>query len=76
MVAGVTRSHDEIAQGLMGMAVTAKFFDVLRVRRLVGRTLIPGEDRIGVEAKTKSDFRIYVNPTILSCPATQPSSAA
>jgi predicted permease len=46
IVASLTRSRDEIARGTMGMAVSANFFDVLRVRPALGRTFLPGEERV------------------------------
>ena len=46
IVASVTRSREEIAQGLMGLAVTTNFFEVLRVRPALGRTFLPLEDRV------------------------------
>jgi putative ABC transport system permease protein len=44
VLASLTRSRDEIAQGTLGMAVSADFFDVLRVRPALGRTFLPGEE--------------------------------
>lgn len=44
-LASLTRSRDEVAQGAMGMAVSANFFDVLRVRPALGRAFLPSEER-------------------------------
>jgi predicted permease len=43
--ASLTRSRDEVARGTTGTAVSANFFDVLRVRPALGRTFLPSEDR-------------------------------
>jgi predicted permease len=45
VLASLTRGRDEIARGTMGMAVSANFFDVLRVRPALGRGFLPGEER-------------------------------
>jgi predicted permease len=45
VVASLTRSRDEIAQGTTGWAVSANFFDVLRVRPALGRGFLPSEER-------------------------------
>jgi predicted permease len=45
VLASLTRSRDEIAVGTMGLAVSADFFDVLRVRPVLGRTFVPAESR-------------------------------
>ena len=45
VLASLTRSRGEIAVGTLGMAVSANFFDVLRVRPALGRTFLPGEER-------------------------------
>jgi hypothetical protein len=39
------RRRDESARGTFGLAVSANFFDVLRIRPLLGRTFLPDEDR-------------------------------
>jgi predicted permease len=46
VLASLTRSRDEIAQGTMGQAVSANFFDVLRVRPRLGRGFLPEEERV------------------------------
>jgi predicted permease len=43
--ASLTRNRDEIARGTTGTAVSANFFDVLRIRPALGRTFLPSEDR-------------------------------
>jgi predicted permease len=40
------RRRDEPARGTFGLAVSANFFDVLRVRTALGRTFLPDEDRV------------------------------
>jgi hypothetical protein len=40
------RRRDESARGTYGLAVSANFFDVLRVRPAIGRTFLPDEDRV------------------------------
>ena len=45
VLASLTRSRGEIAQGTLGAAVSANFFDVLRVRPALGRTFLPSEER-------------------------------
>jgi hypothetical protein len=40
------RTRSEQAQGRYGLAVTANFFDVLRVRPMLGRGFVPDEDRV------------------------------
>jgi len=40
------RRRDESARGTYGLAVSANFFDVLRVRPALGRTFVPDEDRV------------------------------
>jgi predicted permease len=40
------RRRDESARGTFGLAVSANFFDVLRVRPALGRTFLPDEDRV------------------------------
>ncbi|HEU4691797.1 MAG TPA: ABC transporter permease, partial [Vicinamibacterales bacterium] len=40
------RRRDESARGTFGLAVSANFFDVLRVRPVLGRTFLPDEDRV------------------------------
>ncbi len=40
------RRREESARGTYGLAVSASFFDVLRVRPALGRTFAPGEDRV------------------------------
>jgi predicted permease len=45
VIASLTRSRDEIAEGTMGWAVSTNFFDVLRVRPVLGRGFLPSEER-------------------------------
>jgi predicted permease len=45
VLASLTRSPGEIARGTMGLAVSANYFDVLRVRAALGRTFLPAEER-------------------------------
>ena len=45
VVTSVTRSRDEVAPGTTGMAVSANFFDVLRIRPVLGRAFVPAEER-------------------------------
>jgi predicted permease len=40
------RQRDESARGTYGLAVSANFFDVMRVRPALGRTFLPDEDRV------------------------------
>jgi predicted permease len=40
------RHRDEPARGTYGLAVSANFFDVLRIRPALGRTFLPDEDRV------------------------------
>jgi putative ABC transport system permease protein len=40
------RRREESARGTYGLAVSASFFDVLRVRPALGRTFAPDEDRV------------------------------
>ena len=46
MVASLTRTRDEPAQGTFGTAVSANFFDLLHVRPVLGRWFLPEEDRV------------------------------
>ena len=45
VLASLTRDRDEIAQGTMGMAVSANFFDVLRLQPALGRMFVASEER-------------------------------
>ena len=45
ILVSLTRNRDEIAQGTMGLAVSANFFDVLRVRPALGRAFLASEER-------------------------------
>src|SRR6185503_10772351 len=45
VLASLTRNRGEIAVGTLGAAVSANFFDVLRVRPALGRTFLPSEER-------------------------------
>ena len=45
-IASFARGRDEAAQGKFGMAVSANYFDLLRVRPLLGRTFARDEDRV------------------------------
>ena len=48
MAADATRYHRlQLILGLLGLGVTATFFDTLGVRPLLGRAFAPGEDRPG-----------------------------
>ena len=46
LTASLARERQESAQSVFGMAVSANFFDVLRVRPVLGRTFLPDEDRV------------------------------
>jgi predicted permease len=46
IVASLARNRDEAAQGTFGQAVSANFFDLLRVRPALGRGFLPDEDRV------------------------------
>jgi putative ABC transport system permease protein len=46
LMASFTRHRDEAAQSKFGLAVSANFFDVLRVRPALGRAFLPDEDRV------------------------------
>jgi predicted permease len=46
VVASLARHRDEPAQGTFGQAVSANFFDLLRIRLALGRGFLPEEDRI------------------------------
>jgi macrolide transport system ATP-binding/permease protein len=46
VVASLARNRDESAQGTFGQAVSANFFDLLRVRPALGRGFLPDEDRV------------------------------
>ena len=47
IVASFAYRRDDPAQGKFGLAVSGNFFDVLRVRPLMGRAFLPDDDRIG-----------------------------
>src|SRR5687768_8500673 len=46
LLAGVGRQRDQSAQGAFGLAVSANFFDVLRVQPALGRGFLPDEGRV------------------------------
>jgi putative ABC transport system permease protein len=46
LTVGLTARRDESARGTFGLAVSASFFDVLRVRPALGRTFVPSEDQV------------------------------
>ena len=46
LAAGLSRDAAESAQGVLGSAVTANYFEVLRVRPAMGRTFTSEEDRV------------------------------
>ena len=47
VVASLARDSDDVATGRLGFAVSANFFDVLRVRPALGRVFAADEDRVG-----------------------------
>jgi predicted permease len=46
LIASFVRRRDDAAQSKFGLAVSANFFDVLRVRPALGRAFVPDEDRV------------------------------
>ena len=46
VMASFVRNRDDAAQSKLGQAVSANFFDLLHITPALGRTFLPGEDRV------------------------------